>query len=72
MNRGMETIQTMTQLEYLTVSGRLENLKVFQVSSGLKMLDVSTRPPEKSEGVEKLPHLEYMDLVIPSRTVWSL
>lgn len=58
--QGMETIQTMTQLEYLTVSGRLENLEGFSGFQRLKMLDVSMSRLKSLEGVEKLPHLEYM------------
>jgi len=58
--QGMETIQTMTQLEYLTVSGHLENLEGFSGFQRLKMLDVSMSRLQSLEGVEKLPQLEYM------------
>ena len=58
--QGMETIQTMTQLEYLTVSGQLENLEGFAGFQRLKMLDVSMSRLHSLEGVEKLPQLEYM------------
>lgn len=58
--QGMKTIQTMTRLEYLTVSGELENLRGFSELQNLKMLDVSLSQLQSLEGVENLPLLEYM------------
>lgn len=56
---GMRIIQSMKRLEYLTVSGKLEDLKGFSDCKRMNMLDISKSRIISLEGVERLPRLEY-------------
>lgn len=58
--QGMETIQKMKQLEYLTVSGMVKDLTGFSGMQRLAMLDLSLSRLDSLEGVEALPRLEYL------------
>ena len=58
----MEIIQGMKQLEYLTVSGTLEDLTGFEGMHRLVMLDLSLSRLVSLEGVEGLTKLEYLGL----------
>ena len=60
--QGMEIIQGMKQLEYLTVSGTLEDLTGFEGMHRLVMLDLSLSRLVSLEGVEGLTKLEYLGL----------
>lgn len=60
--QGMEIIQGMKQLEYLTVSGTLEDLTGFAGMHRLVMLDLSLSRLNSLEGVDELTNLEYLGL----------